>query len=1511
MKRKVLALILSLSILLTMCPVAAWAVESENLTVEPENPTEAQESSTEESESLVMKSEEPVVIGSIEGKILTDFTGTIQPVGEINVAVYTKGNTDTPLAQCTTGDDGLFLLYGREGFAPGDYTVVFTSDNYLTVTKDITISSDNGYVFSDVYVKPLGLCSGTVRDEATGIGLSGVSVSVYSGDPLVASTTTNADGWYNIDKSAQLEEGKYDIVFSLDGYNSSTLTNAEFMQVAPIEDVKMSSGSGTSEVASGVCGDNLTWVLNSDGLLTISGEGRMSFNGSNPWSRYKNNIKAVDIRNGVTSIRKYAFSSCSNLTSITIPGTVTTIEIRAFSDCSSLTNVDIPSGVTTIGMEAFSGCTSLAYITISKSITSIYSSAFAGCKKLTSIIIPDGVTTIEYSTFKGCENLDSITVPAGITTIERDAFYECISLKNVYYSGTQEQWKAITIRYGNTPLNSANIHYNDADPEEIEDSGECGDGVIWTLANDTLTISYTGTGTGEISDYIEDDEGNELDVAPWHKYFTADKIKSVIIENGVTSIGNYAFCDSNAKSITVGESVRSVGRGSFECDYGSKIFFEGASPDFCYNSFGSRSIAIEIYCNTEKDRDGWKEKSGLDYENSALFWIYSEDLRKKLDVKDTWSFANSYDHFGEKENGYFIKASDYEHLLSNLSYRDKRAITKSVVLNLFNKNGNTWPHTWWEGSCYGMSTLVALIKNGILPISALSDTASCLFDIDREKAPISTDTQSMINFYHNQQYLPSITKIKDNFMRMDSQSDQISELEKVVSAAESEGKAALICFAYTLKEQNKKGERVSHAVLGYAIEYGKFNITIDDIPYEFNKRILTYDPMLRGNEQDTRENAIYYNSDVLYMYKCQSVSSTTNMSVDSKDDTAQLLCVISDPRYLNAVDYRNGDKNFDSVSKRNILYSGGSNFTIASNNSSDIISNGLFGGAKTISDSGSVIIGFATDNTDNNESATPFAISFSNTDTDYTIKSDESLSFAMAFENYYQDVYSDTSGSVNFNENGKVMLKTEQSGTNCIGITANDGYTALPWYTIEANSEKAKSLSIELTDEGVLVSGDDLNDTTIVGTNDEETKELTFSTDHDTVLVTEKSDDLVILADEDEDGTFETPITTKPSMYTITFDPNGGYGSMKNGAATKGNPYTLPACNFTAPNSNLKFDAWAIGNTNGTKVAANATYTFTDDTTVYALWTNKNVDTEDNKPSTDGGSSSGGSSGGSSSGGGGGSYSSSPSVSVSKVENGSVSLSPSKPKNGETVTITVTPDNGYELSALTVKDSSGKEISTTKKADGKYTFTMPSRKVTITPAFSKVNDNPDDESTQQPSISFTDVPSDAYYTDAVAWAVAQGITNGTTETTFSPYDSCTRAQMVTFLWRSAGSPSPANGDNPFTDVSAGTYYYDAVLWAVEHGITTGTTDTTFSPDNTVTRGQTVTFMYRNAGSPKVDTVSPFVDVASDAYYADAVVWAASNDITKGTTGTTFSPNESCTRAQIVTFLYRKEKNADS
>ena len=258
------------------------------------------------------------------------------------------------------------------------------------------------------------------------------------------------------------------------------------------------------------------------------------------------------------------------------------------------------------------------------------------------------------------------------------------------------------------------------------------------------------------------------------------------------------------------------------------------------------------------------------------------------------------------------------------------------------------------------------------------------------------------------------------------------------------------------------------------------------------------------------------------------------------------------------------------------------------------------------------------------------------------------------------------------------------------------------------------------------------------------------------------------------------------------------------------------------------------------------------------------------------------------------SSSSSYSVSVpSRVANGSVSVTPSSASKGTTVTITVKPNDGYELDKLTVTDKDGNRLSLSDKGNGKYTFTMPSGKVSVDAAFSKIE-----------TVSFRDVEQSDYYYDAVQWAVEKGITEGTSANTFSPNASCTRAQMVTFLWRAAGSPAPKSMTNPFRDVRSTDYYYDAVLWAVENGITSGTGADTFAPNATVTRGQTVTFLYRAAGSPAVGGNAGFSDVNANDYYNSAVAWAAENNITGGTGNGKFSPKADCTRGQIVTLLYR-------
>ena len=332
--------------------------------------------------------------------------------------------------------------------------------------------------------------------------------------------------------------------------------------------------------------------------------------------------------------------------------------------------------------------------------------------------------------------------------------------------------------------------------------------------------------------------------------------------------------------------------------------------------------------------------------------------------------------------------------------------------------------------------------------------------------------------------------------------------------------------------------------------------------------------------------------------------------------------------------------------------------------------------------------------------------------------------------------------------------------------------------------------------------------------------------------------------------------------YTITFDVNGGSGTIPPQTTSGQKLSSLPTATHSGSYS---FDGWYTAASGGTKITT--TYEFSADTTVYAHWTY-----------TGGG-------------GGGGSYTPSYTVSVDKTENGTITVSPKSASKGDTVTITVKPDKGYELEMLKALDKDGDALKLTEK-NGKYTFKMPSGKVTVKGSFVE----------EAPVQIFKDVPVDAYYYEAVKWAAEKGITGGVGNGLFAPNQPCTRAQIVTFLWRAAGSPAPKNMSS-FADVPADAFYAKAVAWAVENGITGGTSATTYSPDAPCTRGQMVAFLHRVAGTPKPESsTNPFTDVP-DTYYTEAVQWAYEQGITSGTSATTFSPDEICTRGQMVTFLY--------
>ena len=336
-----------------------------------------------------------------------------------------------------------------------------------------------------------------------------------------------------------------------------------------------------------------------------------------------------------------------------------------------------------------------------------------------------------------------------------------------------------------------------------------------------------------------------------------------------------------------------------------------------------------------------------------------------------------------------------------------------------------------------------------------------------------------------------------------------------------------------------------------------------------------------------------------------------------------------------------------------------------------------------------------------------------------------------------------------------------------------------------------------------------------------------------------------------------------PTEFTITFDGNGGTPSIGSMTTTNQKLTSLPSASRSGSYS---FDGWYTKKNGGTEITTDTE--FPADTTVYAHWTY-----------TGGGGSSG--------------YSY---YTIKATAGTGGSISPSgnvSVREGRDQTFTITPDKGYAVANVKID---GKSIGAVKS----YTFENVRRTHTIEVIFMKANGNP------QTGV-FVDVATGSYYEDAVDWAVENGITKGTDDTHFSPDGICTRAQAVTFLWRAAGSPEPETRAMPFADVPVGSYYYDAVLWAVENGITKGTSDTTFNPNDTCTRAQIVSFLWRSEKTPVASSRNLFTDVKPGAYYLDAVLWAVESGITKGTTATKFSPDADCTRAQIVTFLWRCKK----
>ena len=434
-----------------------------------------------------------------------------------------------------------------------------------------------------------------------------------------------------------------------------------------------------------------------------------------------------------------------------------------------------------------------------------------------------------------------------------------------------------------------------------------------------------------------------------------------------------------------------------------------------------------------------------------------------------------------------------------------------------------------------------------------------------------------------------------------------------------------------------------------------------------------------------------------------------------------------------------------------------------------------------------------------------------------------------------------------------------------IGTSDSPGTFTLNGGTVESNVTNSGTINAD----GGTVTGDVTNSGTITGNggftgNSSTTFSGSVTNNGGTLTGFGKFTGSVTNYGGEIIGFCDFKEATLSGYLTVTFDPDNGAQSF-----TQQVPWCKDGAALTEPSpaptkDGYSFDGWGCGWDKWDFDTNKVSYTMT----LTAKWTeNPPAPSYDDSDPT---------------------YA----VSAPTTENGKIAVSPRYAERGERVTVTLTPDEGYELESLTVTDSRGNELTLADKGDGRYTFTMPARRVEIKASFVEtVEVSP-----------FADVAIDAYCYEAVRWAVKNGITDGVGNDRFAPEQSCTRAQIVTFLWRAAGSPV-VNYAMDLSDVAEDVYYAEAVRWALSEGITTGTGESSFSPDATCTRAQAVTFLAR-ALNANASGKAEFGDVPTDSYFAEAVAWAAANGVTEGVGGGLFGPDNSCTRGQIVTFLYR-------
>lgn len=942
----------------------------------------------------------------------------------------------------------------------------------------------------------------------------------------------------------------------------------------------MSVFAESSEIARGTCGDNLTWVLRQDGVLTISGEGTMKnySSGGAPWYVYRNDILQVVIEDGVTSIGKNAFysdiytynSSYNSLTSVEIPDSVTSIGTYAFGHCTELCSVNIGNGVISINSHAFYDCDSLISITIPEGVTSIGDYAFTDCDSLSTVVIPSSVTRMGSFPFDMCGNLLGIWVDEANTQFSSDSNGVLFNKDKTVLIGAPGGLDGdYTIPEGVTKVNSYAFDYcynliNVIIPESVTNLGnyaflECTSlKGIWIDAGNEF---YSSDSDGVL--FSKDKTKLIHAPAELHDMYT--------IPDSVTSISSSAFSDSkykSLKSIIFAGNAPTIGSSAFYLltitayypvdndtwtedvmqNYGGNITWIAYEESQCAHTWDSGTETKEQTCTEGGEitftctlcGENKVENSlplGHDYVERICNRCGKRDFILEYDV---WSFDNSEDSFGAASEGYYISSRDYQRLIGNLTETERYALliretekeigdkgTISTIkqrLSKYNVDNDFSDDQCvdWGGSCYGMSTWVCLNSYGIRKASDIDGFTSTLNLYNSR-----SEVESAINFYHNQKYLPNYYHAVEDCMTK-TQTKQLELLETYGKNANNTGDAFLIAFNW-YSQFNDDGtcdesQSAGHAVVGYGWEKITPRVfTEEDIVnvsgMSFNYRILIYDCSNPTLQDDV---ALYYNDDGVWYIPQYHIVSTASDTADGRSNNGRLVSITKDISVLNCIDYITGECT-PLVGIATLETAADLPYAIECNGYVTNITG--FTATSETEDCG-IIVSIDSNITSDGEltSATSTAI-LPDADSYTVVSENDGISFSFRNENYLTSCSVGSSGSMIFLQNGTVSVSADESAMYYLNLVANDGCNNLPWYQVEIAGTDASEISVKKANEGLIVHCDNLDTIIIAVTDEEGTTEVSGSTNGKSVLITERNGDPTLYEDTDGDGIYETDIT--------------------------------------------------------------------------------------------------------------------------------------------------------------------------------------------------------------------------------------------------------------------------------------------------------------------------------------------------------------------------------------------------